>query len=379
MAGLNLDNPSKDAMAVLHLLRDRHNVLISGPPATGKSRLLAELRHWFQNQKSVRPAFDPSGPVAFLADQHIQNIEEWLPSPEKNDRKVFPITFHQGTKYRDFVSGLSPRVGGDGGAAFIVTRGPLFEAAKHALTESGAALVEVDEINRGPAVAVFGDTITAIESDKRRLKDGSEGKMTASFRVLNDDGTYSDFSLPHHLYIIAAMNEADTSVEPLDVAFLRRFEPYRLLPDETVLRNYFSLPAARQAIPDAVNSKEDIYEAAIKAWAKINERIELARGAAFQIGHGVFMDRAEDQLPADTESAKTFIAQVWSRIRTHIEEVFFGDTIGISAVLRAGQDGSPYSLEEKYFADTPVARISGPKILSEDQVYAALRAIAGGD
>ena len=94
MAAPDLIQPSKDAVAVLRLLRSHHNVLISGPPGTGKSRLLAEIRYWFK--KVVTPAFDPSGPNAFPTDESIEGIEDWLPSPERTDRRVWTITFHQG-------------------------------------------------------------------------------------------------------------------------------------------------------------------------------------------------------------------------------------------------------------------------------------------
>jgi 5-methylcytosine-specific restriction protein B len=375
MAAPELNQPSNDAVAVLHLLREHHNVLISGPPGTGKSRLLAELRYWFT--KVVTPAFDPSGPSAFPNDEDIEGIEEWLPSPDRTERQVWSITFHQGTKYRDFVSGLSPRVSGEG-PAFIVTRGPLYEAAQHASTEKGAALIEVDEVNRGPAVTVFGDTITAIEGDKRLLSDGTTGVTTSTFRMIKDDGTFEDYSLPYHLYIVAVMNEADTSVEPLDVAFLRRFIKYRLLSNEAGLREYFSLPDTIQNLKDTPSDAQDVYEAAVQAWAAVNDQIALARGAAFQLGHGIFMAKPKAELPNDIGGALRLVSEAWARIYAHVEEVFFGDTRGIASILKAEDPQSPYTLEEKYFVDTPLVRLHGPDTIGSHNVYPIVRSVAGG-
>lgn len=325
--------------------------------------MLAELRHWFA--QSPKTGFSAKGRTAFPP---ASPIKDCLPSLERKTRKVLSTTFHQGTKYRDFVSGIAPSVG-SGSAAFRVTHGLLYQGAEEAKGSDGAVLIEVDEINPGPAVTIFGDTITAIESDKRLLPDGTVGAMTSSFQVLDEKGAYVDYSLPHHLYIVGAMNEADTSVEPLDVAFLRRFKPYRLYPDESALREYLALPVETQTLTATASSPMEVYEAAVQAWAKVNDRIEIARGMAFQIGHGIFMEGPEDSIPTDVGAALEFAASVWIQLQAHIMEVFFGDTRGTAAVLRADEAGSVFKLDESYFANSPVARLSGPKIVGREQVY----------
>lgn len=369
-------NPSDHAKAVLRLLRSHHNVIISGPPATGKSRLLAELRHCFKQRG--RPAMVPNQRIPLPADKVVNDVAEWMPSPLRSDRRTWSITFHQGTKYRDLVSGLSPRIGkhDEENSAFMVTRGPLFEAAEHAKSAQGASLLEVDEVNRGPAVSIFGDTITALEGDKRLLSDGTEGDTTSTFRVLNDDGSFRDYALPYHLYIVAAMNEADTSVEPLDIAFLRRFVKYRLLVDESLLRDYFSLPTTAQPIPDTPRAVTDVFEVAVQAWATINDKIELARGSAFQLGHGIFMELPKAELPQDISLSLDLVAKVWERIYTHIEEVFFGDTRGMGAVLHAREEGTPYILEEREFADMPLIRLHAPKVIDRNNIYGILSSVS---
>ncbi len=363
--------PSEDAMHVLRLLRDYHNVLIAGPPATGKSRLLAEVRHWF-SRSGAGVGFAPGSPIAFPA-QGGAEPPDWLPSPGRAERKVFEITFHQGTKYRDFIGGLMPNTkSGDG--AFKVVHGPLYQGAQHAAQDDGAALVIVDEINRGPAVAVFGDAITAIERDKRLLPDGTASPLTASFRVLDENADSAEMRLPHHLYLLAAMNEADTSVEPLDVAFRRRWQLFRLLPDENLLRAFLSLQPNGAPLPDDPTEPAHIYEAAVRSWVAINDRISLGRGGEFGIGHGIFMD-SEDGAPDDFSGAARFAVEVWERLLAHAAEVFFGDTRGLAFVIGAGT-GKPYELQERVFADNIVPVLKTPATVGAQNVYAILRAAA---
>ncbi|MFW8194369.1 ATPase, partial [Klebsiella pneumoniae] len=82
--------------------------------------------------------------------------------------------------------------------------------------------------------------------------DGAPRTETQFFEILDPiSGNVIEYALPHDLYILAAMNQADASVEPLDVAFLRRWEPLRLEPDESILRAYYGLGTKNiDALPD---------------------------------------------------------------------------------------------------------------------------------
>ena len=359
---------------VLELLQKRKNVLISGPPATGKSRLLNAVAKAFADYSDVL-VFDPTGPAAFprQADATGQALGVRILSPDRKQRLVKHTTFHQGTKHRDFLRGLVPAAHSDH-VAFHVQSGVLYEAAMHALQPDGAALVIIDEINRGPAVAVFGDSITAIEADKRLDPDGRETSLTSKFQVMNDDGSFRDFSLPDHLYLLASMNQADTSVEPLDVAFLRRWEPYYLEPDPGILGVFFGVDESIEA-PEVPEKASDVYVAAVAAWSRVNEKIALAKGEEFQIGHGVWMRRASP--PQDLAEAREYVADCWRSVRAHVDEVFFGDPRGVAAVPNADRESSPYELREQLFADAPVSRLIGPRTIDGDAIYDLLRSVTG--
>jgi 5-methylcytosine-specific restriction enzyme B len=366
---------SKECLAVLRLLRERHNVLISGAPGTGKSRLLQEVAAAFTH-KLTGPVHDPKGkvPVPKIPPADAQVLEVW-PSSDRTDRKVFKTVFHQNSKYREFISGIVPKVG-ETEQRFEVTQGTLYRASEHAKTNTSASLLIIDEINRGPAVQIFGGSIVAIESDKRLNPDGSVGPYAQAFELLTPNGTIAEYALPHHLYLLAAMNQADTSVEPLDVAFLRRWSPFPLWPSADVLQKYFGVDLAA-ATPDVPATPKDVYAASVKAWLAINKRIALGRGAEYQIGHGVLMDFDPSKIQ-QVDRASAAVGTAWRVIRAHVDEVFFGDMRGIATVLNIAEQQNQhlYKLEEKLFGDEPRVSIEGPAVIEPSDVFKLLKAVA---
>lgn len=174
------------------------------------------------------------------------------------------------------------------------------------------------------------------------------------------------------------MNQADASVEPLDVAFLRRWEPLRLEPDEEALRSYYELGAKdANVLLNAPAAVSDALETSVRAWVAVNEQIALGRGPEFQIGHGVLMSHIKPQTLPLSEALSTLCVG-WAKVRAHVEEVFFGDTRGIAAALNAldGPAFNPFKLTETTFADDLRFRLEGPTNFNETNIYPALRAFA---
>lgn len=367
----------------LKLLTRSRNLLISGPPGTGKSKLLAEVAKAFESGFGITatggaPHLNPVGgiPIPPAPGGNVKDI----PSPTRSNRRVFRTVFHQNSKYRDFLSGITPTINRvAGGTDFSIVKGTLYRASEHAKLANSASLLIIDEINRGPAVQIFGGAIVAMEPDKRLQPDGLAHEETQFFEILDPvSGEVVEYALPHDLYIVAAMNQADASVEPLDVAFLRRWEPLRLEPDEKELRNFYGL-GVRQAdpLPNAPINVANVLEASTRAWVAINEQIALGRGSEFRIGHGVLMLNANFQALTVPEVLEVLCIG-WAKIRAHIDEVFFGDLRGIAAVLNAldGPASNPFRLTETTFADDLRFNLEGPTNFNVSNVYDALRSFA---
>lgn len=374
------------AMEVLRLLQSTHNVLVAGAPSTGKTVVLSEVARLFVQGIAGASAPGTKGPVhvpgarvAVPAVPPTPPPPGWQPSPSRAKRMVFRTVFHQASKYRDFVSGIVPEVSASGaGTRFRVTTGKLIEAADHALKPDGASLLIIDEINRGPAVQLFGGSIVAIESDKRLDASGAPHATTQTFDVLQPNGSIAEYALPHHLYILAAMNEADTSVEAMDVAFLRRWTKYRLAPDAEVLGTHIGIdPRAGGPLPPSPLTPDDVFRAAARAWEKVNGRIRLGRGPEYQIGHGVFMT-APRPTAGGIPEALAFVRPAWDLIRAHVDEVFFGDIRGVAEVLgaRSGRVDHVIQLRDHVFADEPRLALEGPDPIPDADLYRFLRAVA---
>lgn len=374
---------SKECELTLQLLARSRNVLVSGAPGTGKSKLLSEVAEAFESGYGMSssqgaPTHDPSAEVPIPPSAGMPNKN--IPAPARTERKVFRTVFHQNSKYRDFVTGIAPSLSPSAGASnFVTVKGALYRASEHAKQPNGASLLIIDEINRGPAIQVFGGAIVAIEADKRLAPDGNKRTETQYFELLSPEtGQTQEYALPHDLYILAAMNQADASVEPMDVAFLRRWEPLRLAPDEVALRSYYGLgPNSGNALPSDPSSAADALEASVRAWVSVNERLSLGRGHDFQIGHGVLMD-TPNLSSLQLKEVLEVLCVGWAKIKAHVEEVFFGDVRGVAATLNAldGPSSNPFKLVETTFAGDLRLLLHGPNNFSASTIYPSLKAFS---
>lgn len=158
-------------------LNERRQVIVEGPPGTGKTHLVQRL----VEACGLRP------------NEHVL------------------VQFHPTYSYEDFVEGFRPTGGEGGGTRLSVVPGPLKRIADEARAAPGRphALV-IDEINRADLPKVFGELYFLLEY------------RDAELELLYSDGK-ERFSLPANLFLIGTASTVDRSIAPLDAGLRRRF------------------------------------------------------------------------------------------------------------------------------------------------------------
>lgn len=360
-----------DVFKILSSLQSKRNVLLMGAPGTGKSKLMNDVARTFKSggTDTAIPVHQP-GAVIPIPSTTAASTMGTLPMMQRANRKVFRTTLHQNSKYRDFLTGITPKF--DNTDGYQVFQGILYRANEFAKQDDSASLLIIDELNRGPVIEVFGGSIVAIESDKRLADDNMPAPYTQYFEIMSpDNGENEEYAFSPHLYILAAMNQADVSVAPLDVAFMRRWMSVMLYPDYQPLYDKFNVNRASQ-LSDTNPTTEDIYHAAFLGLEAVNKKIVVGRGAEYQLGQGVFLS-TEPKGESITD-ALDFVTDCWAMIYAHIEELFFGEPNALSYILNSDKTESPYSLEEITFAgDTKF--VLTHKMIDSGNIYDLYRSL----
>jgi 5-methylcytosine-specific restriction enzyme B len=322
---------SGPAVDIAKLLKEHFNVLIYGPPGTGKTHIMQEIVQSFAGNLFI----DTEKEDGAIASEGGANI------------KVGWVTFHQSYSYEEFIVGLRPDPSSSAQLSLIAVPGLLLELAEFARQPGNAALLIIDEINRGNVSRIFGEFITLIERDKRLGDDGSETPLTvkvrlpyikSGFTVEVDIGSTrvqvaNPFTMPRRFYTLASMNSVDKSIAPLDTALRRRFHMVNLVPDLGEISRHMGISFDPQnpALTE-VDTVDDVKALSLALLDHLNHDISFYLGPEYALGQWYLGGLTANFASAD--EAKAVLATIWkSQLLPQLEELFHGRIEQLQTVL----------------------------------------------
>jgi len=179
----------KNDMSISSLISNGINVIYYGAPGTGKSYSVDNAT---EESRSVR------------------------------------TVFHADTQFSDFIGCLKPIVD-PSGVTYSFRAGPFTLALVNALKDpQNHYWLIVEEINRAPAAAVFGEIFQLLDrgvngKSKYSITPSDPDMIAYIETALNTKLYNGSIYIPSNLSILATMNSSDQAVMPLDTAFKRRW------------------------------------------------------------------------------------------------------------------------------------------------------------
>jgi len=265
--------PREQFEEILHLLREKKNVIIEGPPGVGKTFFSKRLANAFMQ--------------------------------EDGSDRLGMVQFHQSYAYEDFIQGYRPT-----GTGFALKDGIFHQFCTSARVDPENDYVFIiDEINRSNLSKVLGEVMMLIETDKR----GEQWAIPLTYAKSAADR----FFVPKNVHLIGLMNTADRSLSMVDYALRRRFAFVDLAP-------LFEAPGFRAHLLRR-GTPAELIDKIVARMSALNEEIAKDKtnlGPGFCVGHSFFCTT-----PSDRNPDETWYRQVVNReIAPLLREYWFDDS-----------------------------------------------------
>ena len=249
-------------------------------------------------------------------------------------------TFYQDYTNTDFVGQILPIIESDKSVSYEFIPGPFSIALSKALEkpEEKVALV-VEELNRGNAASIFGDTFQLLD---RETNGENKGRSIYSITNVNLQKyltkelkfIFNKVMIPSNLSIYATMNTSDQNVFTLDTAFKRRWKFEKLSNDFDDYKELYGKehPFKDDLIPGMLETWKSFVETineAILNEADITKSEDKQLGIFFVDKNGLVEQGNVD--PHDKGKVKEFAYKIfeylWDDVLKYCRENWFGKEI----------------------------------------------------
>lgn len=260
--------------------------------------------------------------------------------------------FHPDVQNSDFVGALKPVMKGER-VTYSFSPGPFAIALSSALSgPDRKAFLVIEELNRAPAAAVFGDLFLLLDRDRQGASRYEVEFPTSEFKSWLSDSVGREINrlaLPPNLWLLATMNSADQGVYPIDTAFRRRWR------QEYVPIDYSVAPSGAL---DIVLGDGSIQSLPWHVFAKtINDHLTKQLDIAEDRLLGPWFVTAEDLARSSVVPGKVLIYLWDDLLRHHGREKVFD----VSAVKTFGEVAARVAASQQIFSDALLAKFSGGK------------------
>lgn len=307
------DAPTKETPAELTptVLRGGENIIFYGAPGTGKTHTVDSM---VNGKRCVRTVFHPD----------MQNS--------------------------DFVGALKPVMQEDR-VTYSFSPGPFALALRKALEQPDLEnYLVIEELNRAPAAAVFGDLFLLLDRDENGAGKYDVDFPTPEFKAWLSTSLGREFervSLPSNLWLLATMNSADQGVYPIDTAFRRRWR------QEYVPIDYSDAP---NGTLDIVLGDRSIKSLPWHVFAKtmndhLTEQLDIAEDRLL----GPWFVTEEDLARSSLIPGKVLIYLWDDLLRHHGREIVFD----VSAVKTFGEVSARVASSKRIFSDELLTKFGG--------------------
>ena len=281
------------------LIRDHHQVILEGPPGSGKTFVAEKFAQWWTTEGTSE-----AGPGS----------------------RYEVIQFHESYGYEDFFQGIKPvlldrdgqKIQSDDTTTpvdrmvYMNVSGIFYNLCAEAAQHPDARFVLIiDEINRGKASRIFGELLYLLEYRDKEIRLASG----------------EPFKIPKNVYNIGTMNTADRSIALVDYALRRRFKFVTLRPCEDHRAPVFEGWLNRHKVERAC--------VVVKIFCTLNEKIaDISEHLV--VGHSYFMtERLRDCFRNALEEIwKHSIMPLMAEYQPHLSSDDLEKQFGLKAICQ---------------------------------------------